>query len=74
MKFLTSFGFRAGLTVAAHLFGLVSLIAIGEWIALVWLVVSSLWATMAFMQESRAERQSILIEGLARIARVERNA
>lgn len=73
MKFVTSFGFRAGLTVAAHLFGLVSLIAIGEWIALVWLVVASLWAAVAFMQESRAESQAILIEGLARIARVERN-
>ena len=54
MKFVTSFGFRAGLTVAAHLFGLVSLIATGEWIALVWLVVASLWAAVAFMFEYRA--------------------
>ena len=56
MKFLTSFGFRVWLTVAAHLFGLVSLIASGQWIALVWLVVSSLWSAMAFMQELRADR------------------
>ena len=54
MKFLMSFGFRAGLIVAAHLFGLVSLIATGEWIALVGLVVASLWAAVAFMFEYQA--------------------
>ena len=73
MKFVTSFGFRVGLVAASHLFGLIVLIAGGEWLALVWLVVASLWAAVAFMQESRAESQAILIEGLARIARVERN-
>ena len=73
VKLLTSFGFRVGLVVASHLLGLIVLIAGGEWLALVWLVVASMWATVAFMQESRAESQAILIEGLARIARVERN-
>ena len=73
MKLVTGFGFRAGLVAASHLLGLIALIASGEWLALAWLVAASLWATVAFMQESRAESQAILIEGLARIARVERN-
>ena len=73
MKFVTSFGFRVSLTAASHLLGPIVLIAGGEWLALIWLVVASMWAAVAFMQESRAERQAILIEGLARIARVERN-
>ena len=73
MKFVTSFGFRVGLVATSHLLGLIVLIAGGEWLALVWLVVASLWAAVAFMQESRAEGQAILIDGLSRTARGERN-
>ena len=54
MKFVTSFGFRAGLVTASHLFALISVIAGGEWLALVWLVVASLWAAVAFMFEYQA--------------------
>lgn len=54
MKFVTGFGFRAGLTVATHLFGLVLFIATGQWVALVWLVIASLWAFLAFRWEHLA--------------------
>lgn len=54
MKFVTSFGFRAGLVSASHLIALVLFIANGEWLALVWLVVASLWAAVAFMFEYQA--------------------
>ena len=51
MKFVTSFGFRAGLVVVSHLFAFVVFIATGEWLAFVWLVVASLWAAVAFLLE-----------------------
>lgn len=54
MKFVTGFGFRAGLTVATHLFGLVLFIATGQWAALVWLVIASLWAFLSFRWEHLA--------------------
>lgn len=72
MKFVMSFGFRVGLTAASHLLGLIVLIAGGEWLALVWLIVSSLWAVVAFMQESRLDGQAILIDGLTKRIREER--
>lgn len=54
MKFVTRFGFRAGLVVASHLFALVAFIATGQWTALVWLVIASLWAAVAFRWEYQA--------------------
>lgn len=54
MNLVTSFGFRVGLIVASHLFALIALIASGEWLALVWLAMASLWATVAFMLEYQA--------------------
>lgn len=56
MKFVTSFGFRAGLVVASHLFGLVVFIASGQWTALTWLIIASLWAFLAFRWEIQSER------------------
>ena len=60
---MTSFGFRVGLVVASHLFGLVALIAGGERLALVWLILASLWAAVAFMQEQRADRWQSIANG-----------
>lgn len=57
MKFVTSFGFRAGLTFASHLFALVGFIASGQWTALIWLIVASAWALLAFRWEHLAEAQ-----------------
>lgn len=54
MKFVTSFGFRAGLVVASHLFAFVVFIASGQWTALVWLVIASLWAFLSFCWEYQA--------------------
>ena len=54
MKFVTSFGFRAGLIVASHLVALVTFIATGQWTALVWLVIASLWAFLSFRWEYQA--------------------
>ena len=58
-----SFGFRVGLVVASHLFGLVALIAGGEWLALAWLILASVWAAVAFMQELRADRWQSIANG-----------
>ena len=57
MKFVTSFGFRAGLVAASHLFALVVFIASGQWTALNWLIVASAWALLAFRWEHLAEVQ-----------------
>ena len=54
VRFVTSFGFRAGLTFASHLFALVVFIASGQWTALIWLIVASAWALLAFRWEHLA--------------------
>lgn len=72
MKFVTSFGFRAGLVATSHLFGLIALIAGGEWLALAWLILASMWAALAFIQESRLDSQAILIDGLTKRIREDR--
>ena len=69
---MTSFGFRVGLVVASHLFGLVALIAGSEWLALVWLILASVWAAVAFMQEQRADRWQSIANGWRELFEEER--
>ena len=57
VNLVTSFGFRAGLMVSSHLFALVLFIASGRWTALMWLIVASAWALLAFRWEHLAEVQ-----------------
>ena len=61
MKFVTSFGFRAGLVTVSHLFAVLVFVVQGEWNALIWVGIASLWAIVSF----RLERQVDVWESFA---------
>lgn len=61
MKFVTSFGFRVGLIVVSHLLAALLFTVQGEWNALIWVGIASLWAIVSF----RFERQVYVWESIA---------